>query len=410
MHAFVADGFAGASIFSISNPAAPQELSNFFTAHQAWGADFANSHIFLADDGAGLVNIDVSNPADPQWVGAYGFYNAWDVTVVDTLAYVGCGSDGLRILDVSDPANPAEVGFYNTPGVARGIEVVDTFAYIADGTGGGLRIYNIVDPTSPQEIGFYDSPGDPWNVAVADTFAYLADGTGGGLRIVNIADPSNPQETGFYDTQGLAKDIAVSGTYAFLADGGDGLLVFDVSNPSAPQQVAIDLGWVWGVKIIGDLAYLAGSSTGMRIVDISNPLSPFVAGMYTGVDYSRNVAIDGPYVYIANGYAGMQVFEYLGYGIDDFSNGLAYFGKINLMQNPVTNNDIHVKLQIPMDVSTGFTIYDRTGSCVKHYDRIELRAGSNDLTLPVHSLPAGVYFLKADIAEIANSVKIMLIR
>jgi hypothetical protein len=315
----------------------------------------------------------------------------------------------LRIVNVSDPANPTEVGAYNTPGVARGVVVIDTLAYVADGSAGGMRVVNVANPSIPHEIGFYDSPGDPWNLAIADTLAYLADGTGGGLRILNVVDPTSPQEIGSYDTQGLAKDIAVSGAYAFLADGGDGLIVFDVSTPSSPQPVGLDPGWVWGIKLQGSTAYLAGSSTGMRILDISNPLAPTVTGFYTGIDYSRDVALDGPHVYVANGYAGMQAYEYLLYGIDEFEQQTVRQHTINVLRNPVANREIALSVQLQEDATLNLSIYDAAGKRVHQPYHFHLDAGTHTITLPIQELPQGVYFLATDALGIFNGEKIIIL-
>jgi len=84
-----------------------------------------------------------------------GFYDtgncAYGAYVVDSLAYVADGSDGLRVVNASDPTNPVEIGSYDTGNCAYGAYVVDSLAYVADGSD-GLRIINASDPTSPVEI------------------------------------------------------------------------------------------------------------------------------------------------------------------------------------------------------------------------------------------------------------------
>ncbi len=50
-------------------------------------------------------------------------------------------------------------------------------------------------------VGIYDTDGDSWDIYVIDTFAYVADGSEG-LRIINVADPAILVETGFYDAGG----------------------------------------------------------------------------------------------------------------------------------------------------------------------------------------------------------------
>jgi len=76
-----------------------------------------------------------------------------------------------------------------------------------------------------------------------------------------------------------AFDVAVSGHYAFLANGGDGLRIYDVSNPKNPVCVGHtnDVGLngnAMGIALFDDYAYVANGNDGMRIYDISDPTHP----------------------------------------------------------------------------------------------------------------------------------------
>ncbi|MBK8129378.1 MAG: hypothetical protein IPK53_10820 [bacterium] len=112
--------------------------------------------------------------------------------------------------------------------------MVENYAYIADGPGGGLRIVNVSDPTAPAEAGFYDTPGSARGVAVAGNYAYVADGV---VRIVDVSDPTAPTGAGFYYPPSYALGVAVVGSYVYVAPAEAGLRVVDVSNPAAPTEV-----------------------------------------------------------------------------------------------------------------------------------------------------------------------------
>jgi hypothetical protein len=143
------------------------------------------------------------------------------------------------------------------------------YAYVADGID-GLRIINITSPASPTEVGFFDTPGYAWGVAVAGAYAYLVDGEG--LHIINIANPARPSPVGTFDILQDAKDIVVVDNYAYVAD-------FEQS------------------------AY---------VINIANPANPTEAGLYrTTPGYPEGVAVAGDYVYVAEGFAGMQVLRFI---------------------------------------------------------------------------------------------------
>src|SRR4051794_39937132 len=58
------------------------------------------------------------------------------VEVHGTNAFIAHGSGGLQIVDVSNPVNPSRIGGISLPGLANHVTVVDSFAYIANGTNG----------------------------------------------------------------------------------------------------------------------------------------------------------------------------------------------------------------------------------------------------------------------------------
>ena len=58
--------------------------------------------------------------------------DAKGVAVVGELVYVTAWTSGLRVIDVSDPTAPVEIGSIDTPGNARNVAVVGSFAYVAD--------------------------------------------------------------------------------------------------------------------------------------------------------------------------------------------------------------------------------------------------------------------------------------
>ncbi|MCR4424466.1 MAG: hypothetical protein NUW10_07985, partial [candidate division WOR-3 bacterium] len=112
-------------------------------------------------------------------------------------------------LFAQDSLNCREVGYYNTPGVALGVAVSNSYAYVADG-GSGLRVVDVSNPSNPVEIGHCETPGYARGVAVAGSYAYVADDYHG-LRVIDVSNPSNPVERGYYNTPGSANGVAVSG-------------------------------------------------------------------------------------------------------------------------------------------------------------------------------------------------------
>ncbi|MGQ9610018.1 MAG: LVIVD repeat-containing protein [bacterium] len=79
------------------------------------------------------------------------------VHVEGSYAYL-CAGSFLAVLDISNPAKPVELGRVQLPDIAYDVEVVGSYAYVADGWG-GLIVIDVTDPRSPVEVGFCDTPG-----------------------------------------------------------------------------------------------------------------------------------------------------------------------------------------------------------------------------------------------------------
>ncbi|MEA5520143.1 DUF4347 domain-containing protein, partial [Limnoraphis robusta CCNP1315] len=243
-YAYIADDTGGLTVVDISNPASPTVTTSVNTGGKANGVAVAGNFAYVSDDTSGLVIFDITNPASPTQKGRIATTNAapTDVALAGNFAYVTEGSGintasgrrNMTIFDISDPNSPIPVQTLGTNGNARGITVVNNFAYIANGTS-GLTVIDISNPNSPQRLGSFNTPGNARGVSVAGNFAYVAD-EAGGLQIINISDPTAPSLEYSFDTPGSAFGVSVVDNLVYVADGNGGLQVLDVQT--TPPTVA----------------------------------------------------------------------------------------------------------------------------------------------------------------------------
>ena len=209
-------------------------------------------------------------------------------------------------LTIGVTLTPELVGKYNTSS-ANGVEVVDNYAYVADGDK-GLKIIDISNRTNLTLKGTYDTSGDALGVQVVGNYAYVADGNSG-LQIVDISDPTTPTRKGTYDTDGYALGVQVVGNYAYVADGNSGLQIVDITdraNPTRKGTYDTD-GNAFGVQVVGNDAYVADGSSGLQIVDITDRANPRFKGNYDTDGNARNVQVVGKYYYLADSDGGLQI-------------------------------------------------------------------------------------------------------
>ena len=157
-------------------------------------------------------------------------------------------------------------------------------------------------------VGEWEGPAsDPWpqaytlNVRHHGTAAYLVHDNDG-LRIIDLADPAHPADLGHlapaFPASEYYNDVKVVETadgavYALLASNGRGVVVADVTDPTAPVEVTsfpappVSGGGVnvHTLFVEGDRVYLANLDVGgIEIYDIADPTRPVPLGAYVYPD------------------------------------------------------------------------------------------------------------------------------
>lgn len=288
------------------------------TAQSAVEMCVTNHLAFLAQGNAGFSILSVSNPTAPILLGNYdtpGY--AYAVQVIGDFAYVADNS-ALRIFSVTNPTAPALLGTFNTPSGATDVVVRSTLAFVAANSA-GLLILNVSNPATPVLVGSYATNLDPRYLAISGDFVYLTalppvqgpggDSKVGGMLIVNVANPAQPVETGRFGSSFTR--VAARDGIVFLT-GGAGLTVADARDPLAIQWIGSF--WNYGPTFppypvsvsdfqwVGDRIYLTGHSgtnATLLVLDVRNPAEPIPVGYYSSFGQELTLAIEGNKVFTA---------------------------------------------------------------------------------------------------------------
>lgn len=237
----------------------------------------------------------------------------------------GTSGAGTSILDVSAPDRPVLVDQWDQPAnththkvqIADGLLLVnhERFPYRPTTPLGphsaGLAIYRLDDPFRPERIGFWESGGKGVHRIVWEggRYAHLS-GTPAGYRdriwmTVDLQDPTAPELAGSWHWPGqwdgggevadwpdghrVAAHHALSeGRYAYLGYDDANLVVLDISDVTAPRDVA-RLQWPGGathtcMPLLGrDLLVVTdeqqhdgphGEERRIHLIDIADPTRP----------------------------------------------------------------------------------------------------------------------------------------
>jgi hypothetical protein len=341
---------AGLEIVDLTDPAQPASVGTYDLSQSTGGArdvSVAGALAYLATD-SGLEIVDISNPAIPFRDGIYLTPGGRSVRAVSWYAYVSgtlpgsvtnTFSDGLEIIDVRNTASPSLLGLLRLPGRAGALCIKDGYAFLASGDG-GLEVLDVRVPGQPMTLSNGDAAGPVLDVTIAGQLAYLTEASvadpakARSLAIVDVSDPAEPQRAGRYQSTNALGKIRIAGQLGFLpasVNAGSNqfgaLEVLSLTNPLSPVLVGeyVSTQSVVSVTVSGDYAYLAGGTSmigtnasgdyeiqnygGLEIIDLHDPTSPVRVGSYFTNGLATDVAVSGPYAYVADGIVDLRVLD-----------------------------------------------------------------------------------------------------
>ena len=307
--AFLVDATSGLRLVDVTLPSRPALKGQYIQHLSSVDAlDVVAHQAFLAAGSNGLCVVGVSDPAMPTEIKRLSL-PGWccDVQVSDNRAFVAAGDGGLQLVDVSSASNPRLLGAYAPEGlVVYAVGVQSEMAYLSDGTS-QLRLLDVSRAASPQPLGACELPYAQIRAAAPmGSLVYVAAGTSG-LQVVDASLPRSPSFTGRGIAVADAWDVAVTGTLAYVAAGVGGLSCVDVSRPDEPLALgSLDVGYTRGLAVQGDYAYIAGHCSTL-VINVRDARFPYIAGRCALPVQAMDVAVSGPFVYIAAGQAGMYI-------------------------------------------------------------------------------------------------------
>ncbi|HSX01852.1 MAG TPA: hypothetical protein VLI05_00900 [Candidatus Saccharimonadia bacterium] len=277
-YAYVVSGAAGTlQVFDVSNPAGPASVSSAIGVGSLPSAVTVVGHYaYIATYGANLLQIyDVSNPSTPTSVGSLADTKPEDVYVQGNYAYTVNDNGTMTIFDVSNAAHPVLTGTVSTS----------------------------------------LSTDDPINVRVQGRYAYVAENNNGRVQIFDVSNPAAPTLTGSVWTNGVGTSateapnaVEVQGRYLYvITHGSSNLDIYDISNPASPTlKVSYQLAFNGlltnpvAISVQSRYAYITVNSGGVLVVDVSTPTAPSLVGATTTLGAPAGMKVQGRYAYVIN--------------------------------------------------------------------------------------------------------------
>ena len=217
--------------------------------------------------------------------------------------YAVAGESGLYTFEF-DGDRLKRLSRYYDEGFYRNLEIQGGRAYIADSER-GLLILDISNDR-PQFV-FAEDALQGTGLHLSGGLLYLAAGNDG-LIIYSLADPDAPQEIGRFRNLDDARDVTVDGYLAYVVDEARGLEILDVSSPTQPSRLGF-ISWdpvsaqAEVVRAEAGFVYIAAGQYGLKIIDARNASTPVIAAEYKpGPDsYAEGLAVRDWILYLAIG-------------------------------------------------------------------------------------------------------------
>lgn len=250
----------GLWIVDATDPTKPRIRSRFDSCELATGVDVAGDVCFCGQRQNGVEFIDVSNPDDPRHIAMRKTDESQSVVYRDGYLYSGdWGTGHVTVFDAHDMKDIRQVDHVELYGFGDGVCLDGDFLYVSTGhhsinrktvgglvseeikrfggpkTGGGmghgLDIFDIKDPAHPKRLGRVDFPplysrfgGDWWSPRVSGDLCFCAQ-TLNGLRVVDVSDKTAPREIAFWGVRNEQNPELPSKTVSSIAIGNGAIYV-----------------------------------------------------------------------------------------------------------------------------------------------------------------------------------------
>ncbi|NHK32511.1 MAG: hypothetical protein FK730_14250 [Asgard group archaeon] len=288
-----------------------REISQISNRRLYQDIEIKGNYIYAAVSN-GISIIDVRDPRIPKEINFVSVSeDTYQISILGNLIFATALWDGLFIYDISDPRNVSLVSHYNNNHYVFDVTPHGDLLFVTIFRE-GLLVLDCSNPSNIQLISHYNNYLID-TIDIHGEIAYASCGTNG-IRILNISNLRNIYEIGNFPARSHFQDVVENDNIVYTVDYNYGFYILDVSDPTNPTKFTRERGRSYSVTVIdkyaNQIAYVAGYDSGLRVYNVTTPKKPVLMGSYYDGGYLHDVEVQGDYIYLADGYDGLEILFY----------------------------------------------------------------------------------------------------
>jgi hypothetical protein len=222
---FVSTGDAGLEVLDVTNKALPLFRSRFTTTGQVVHSAVQFPYVYMAERDQGVEMANFQNV--DSLISVHHFSSQSQVVDIAALPDIvfAAERDGLSILASLNISVHSRRGFQD---LLTGVVARSDTAFVV-----GANAFYVVDASNPdvsQIVGLYSNLGQSQDVAVVDTFAFIANGSQG-IIALSISDPANPRFLARFNPGQIITSVAVGAGVLFAGTNSSVAYALDYNTP-----------------------------------------------------------------------------------------------------------------------------------------------------------------------------------
>ncbi|HLC20270.1 MAG TPA: hypothetical protein VJK72_05085 [Candidatus Nanoarchaeia archaeon] len=299
-YAYITDGMSGLKVLDVSNPMQPQQIKELNLGGRAFKIQKFSNLLYMNVEQK-YFNIAAAEKLVYTETYTSSYPNP-SVVVHDDKIFVKTSE--FKMYDITDQSHPKKINKNSVE--VDSIQVQGNYLYSTIGEI-GLLVFDISDPTIKPVSTTAFQTGIPRDVSVDGTWAVSVTNIPYSISVLDISNPKIPVPKDSHLYERYPDDIFVKDNQVYVARGMDGLDILKINDDGSLKL----LKNIKKERYTHDVAVEANTAVvvreGLDIYDVRDPSHEVFQQHITTAGEAVDAAIDGDFIYVADGYAGLSI-------------------------------------------------------------------------------------------------------